>query len=748
MQMMVRKGPWPVHRWAALAIAALLWLPACRSLAPRTPASESALPPAEATLEVQPPPAQDPEVRWLEERSMLLRAPSLAASLSGNGAQWQEPYGLARPADFLGLASVWFNAYPASLITRPGATVLEGLADPELLSVLREVGVEAIHTGPLKRAGSVQGMRYGPTIDGHFDRIELAIDPVFGSDQQYRDLVRRAGEQGIAIIGDMVPGHTGKGPDFRLAERGVPGFAALYSMVEIRRQDWGLLPAVPAGEDSVNLSRETALILKRKGYIVGPLDAVIFKRPGIKESNWSATDVARGADGRERRWVYLHFFKRGQPSLNWLDPGFAAQRMIAADILHSLKSLGARGLRLDANMFLGFGPRPGDEPGWLSEHPLSTLATETLAMFIRKMGGFSFQELNVSLDRVQATLESGPELGYDFTTRPAYLSALATGDAGPLRLMLRLMLEHGVPTGRLVHGMQNHDELMLETTHLRVNGERLFEYEGAKERGAALFERIHSDPIARTTGEKGPYNEAFAMSPGVCATLPSFTAASLGHADLTHLDEQQVAAIRERHLAAAAFNALQPGAFVVSGWDLVGALPVERDSVRELLADKDCRWLNRGAYDLAAVAPAATASKAGLPRAVSLYGSLPEQLADPRSFASTLRRMLGLRRELGVDRGRLVAAPEVGSPGLLLMVVELPKKAEGETARILTAVNFGREPAEQPLPPSVLGEGTPQIVFSTRADGALPRPAATAEGQAILRLAPSEAQVLLPGRES
>jgi maltose alpha-D-glucosyltransferase/alpha-amylase len=673
---------------------------------------------------------------------MLVQAFSLAEPLSGSGTQWQEPYGLARPEDFLELASVWFNAYPASLITRPGDTVVEGLADAELLKVLREVGIEAIHTGPLKRAGSVQEMSYGPSIDGHFDRIELVIDPAFGSDDQYRELVRRAGEQGIAIIGDMVPGHTGKGPDFRLAERGVPGFAALYAMAEIGREDWTLLPEVPPGEDSVNLSRETALALKRKGYIAGPLDAVIFKRPGIKQSNWSATDVVRGVDGQERRWVYVHFFKRGQPSLNWLDPGFAAHRMMTGDILHSVKDLGARGLRLDANMFLGFGPRPGDEPGWLSEHPLSTLATETLAMLIRKVGGFSFQELNVSLDRVRATLGSGPELGYDFTTRPAYLYALATGDAGPLRLMLRLMLEYEVPPGRMVHGLQNHDELMLETTHLRVSGEKLFEYEGTKERGDALFERIHSEPIARTTGEDGPYNEAFAMSPGVCSTLAGFAAASLGYADPETLSKEQVVAIRQRHLAAAAYNALQPGAFVISGWDLVGALPVDRDAVREQLADNDCRWLNRGAYDLAGVDPEATASEAGLPRAVSLYGTLADQLEDPDSFGSTLKRMLDLRRELGIDRAHLVAVPEVDSPGLVLMVLELPQQGGAEARRVLTAVNFGWEAVEVSLDTKELGARRPRIAFSTRSAGReVPSPTEGKDGRPILHFSPSEAQV-------
>jgi len=733
---------------SVLALAALLWLPACQSAGPTMPASPPAAPmpatpPPSASQEAAVLETTDPEILWLEERSMLRRAQELAEPLSGSGAQWQESYGLARPGDFLGLASVWFNAYPGSLITRPGDTVIEGLGEPELLEVLQEVGIEAIHTGPLKRAGSVQGMTYGPSIDGHFDRIELVIDPAFGSDEQYRELVRRAGERRIAIIGDMVPGHTGKGPDFRLAERGAPGFAALYAMVEIEREDWALLPEIPAGEDSVNLTPETALSLKRAGYIAGPLDAVIFKRPGIKQSNWSVTEVVRGVDGQDRRWVYVHFFKRGQPTLNWLDPGFAAHRMMAGDILHSVKALGARGLRLDANMFLGFGPRPGDEPGWLSEHPLSTLATETLAMLIRKMGGFSFQELNVSLDRVRATLESGPELGYDFTTRPAYIYALATGDAGPLRLMLRLMLEYEVPPGRMVHGLQNHDELMLETTHLRVNGEQAFEYEGTKDRGSALFERIHSEPIARTTGERGPYNEAFAMSPGVCSTLAGFTAASLGYEDLETLSKEQIATIRLRHLAAAAYNALQPGAFVISGWDLVGALPVDRDAVRAQLADNDCRWLNRGAYDLAGVDPRATASAVGLPTAVSLYGSLPEQLEDPGSFASTLKRMLTLRRELAIDRARLVAVPEVQSSGLVLMVVELPQTDDGDARRVLTAVNFGRDAIEEPLDASALGEGTLHIVFSTRAGGVEGPPAPTTQdGRTSLHLAPAEAQVL------
>ena len=57
---------------------------------------------------------------------------------------------------------------------------------------------------------------------------------------------------------------------------------------------------------------------------------------------------------------------------------------------------------------------------------------------IRKVGGFSFQELNLTIDDIKMTSESGPDLSYDFITRPAYHYALVTADTELLRLTLRM----------------------------------------------------------------------------------------------------------------------------------------------------------------------------------------------------------------------------------------------------------------------------------------------------------------------
>ena len=42
----------------------------------------------------------------------------------------------------------------------------------------------------------------------------------------------------------------------------------------------------------------------------------------------------------------------------------------------------------------------------------------------------------------------GPDLSYDFVTRPAYDHALLSGDAGFLRLVFQLMRKYDIDPGR------------------------------------------------------------------------------------------------------------------------------------------------------------------------------------------------------------------------------------------------------------------------------------------------------------
>ena len=668
--------------------------------------------------------AENNHVNWLVEQSMLHAARQRARLYSGQGRLWQQPYAQTRPRDATALSSVWFTAYPASIVTREGGTVLEALGDEALWHALSKIGIQGIHNGPLKKSGGLKGTQHTPTIDGNFDRISFEIDPELGTEAQLQALTRMAAAHNAVIIDDVIPSHTGKGADFRLAEMAYEDYPGLYHMVEIREEDWALLPDVVEGRDAQNLSPAQVDALRDKHYIVGQLQRVIFFEPGVKETDWSATDVVQGVDGKPRRWVYLHYFKEGQPSLNWLDPTFAAQQMIIGDALHAIDVMGAKILRLDANGFLGV-ERKLDGTAWSESHPLSITGNQLLGGAIRKAGGFSFQELNLTVDDIASMSHGGADLSYDFITRPAYQHALLMGDAEFLRLMLREMHRQGIDPGSLIHALQNHDELTLELVHFwTLHAHDTFLYQGQTFPGNILREHVREQMYERLAGEHAPYNLKFVTN-GVSCTTASIITAALGIRDLEAITAADIQQIRQIHLLLVMYNAMQPGVFALSGWDLVGALPLAAEEVEHLMQDGDTRWIHRGAYDLVDLNPDAQLSAGHMPRSNSLYGSLNTQLQDPESFASQLQKILAVRRAYDIAASRQILVPEVENSALLVMVHELPA---GKGTQI-TALNFGATAITETLHLPDIAAGMVVDIINERVEGDL-----TAEGAFTITL--------------
>ncbi|HPF79777.1 maltose alpha-D-glucosyltransferase [Nostocoides australiense] len=624
-------------------------------------------------------------VAWLESESMLADARQFARKFAGQGSMWQNPYAAPDPRAAIEKAPVWFTAYPISMITPAGATFLGTLGSTQLWDAFQQIGITAIHTGPVKRAGGVTGWDTTPSVDGHFDRISTQFDDAFGTEDEFRAMCEVATDHGGLVIDDIVPGHTGKGADFRLAEMKIGDYPGIYHMVEIPREDWHLLPKVPKGRDSANLDAETEKSLTDAGYIVGEMQRVIFFEPGVKETNWSATDAVLGPDGEEHRWVYLHYFKEGQPSLNWLDPTFAGMRLVIGDALHSLGDLGSGALRLDANGFLGVEKSATGGPAWSEGHPLSEAANQLIASMVRKVGGFTFQELNLTIDDIHSTSERGADLSYDFVNRPAYHHALAMEDAEFLRLTMRTAREMGVDTVSLVHALQNHDEMTYELVHFAtLHAGDTFMFRRKPIRGADLATLIRAELTEKIAGETGTYNALFTTN-GIASTLASVISASLGMADLSALTNDDVEAIKRAHLLLAMYNAWQPGVFALSGWDLVGALPVERKQVAALIRDGDTRWIHRGAYDLLDFQPNASESTSKMPKARALYGPLNVQLEDPNSFVSRLREILAVRDRHGLATAQQVDIPAVSNKAMLVLVHRL---AEADQ---VTVLNFSAQ---------------------------------------------------------
>lgn len=130
------------------------------------------------------------QVNWLVEQSMLHTAKQRARLYAGQPRLWQHPYALARPRSVTAVASVWIAVYPAAIITTPEGSVLQALGDERLWAALSELGVQGIHTGPMRRSGGLHGRTYTPTVDGNFDRISLQVDPRYGTEEQLIHLSR------------------------------------------------------------------------------------------------------------------------------------------------------------------------------------------------------------------------------------------------------------------------------------------------------------------------------------------------------------------------------------------------------------------------------------------------------------------------------------------------------------------------------------------------------------------------------
>ena len=116
-------------------------------------------------------------------------------------------------------------------------------------------------------------------------------------------------------------------------------------------------------------------------------------------------------------------------------------------------------------------------------------------------------------------------------------------------------------------------------------------------------------------------------------------------------------------------------------------LTLDAASVAHLMGDADTRWINRGAHDLMGVAPDAKESTSGIPRGRALYGTLPEQLADPESFLSRLRGILAARARHGIAEATLLEVADVDHRAILAMVMRLP---DGGAAA--TILNFSTVP--------------------------------------------------------
>ena len=512
---------------------------------------------------------------------MLHQAALAARRYSGRGELWQHPYAEPRPRAASALASVWFTAYPPShdhAAGRVGAR--RAWATPSCGASSARSASAACTPGPMKRAGGIRG----PRVHAHRRRQlrphQLRDRPrVRHRGRVPRPWCRDRAATRRGVIGDIIPGHTGKGADFRLAERRYGDYPGLYHMVEIDPADWALLPGGARRARTRSTSTPAAVDqLRRRLHRRTAPAHDLLRAQASRRPTGRATDVVVGADGTSAA-LGVPALLQGRPAHLQLARPHASPRRgwSSGDAIHSLDTLGERDAAPRRQRLPRHRARAGRRPAWSEGHPLSVTANQLIAGLVRKLGGFTFQELNLTLEDIKAMSQGGADLSYDFVTRPAYHHALVTGDAAFLRLDARPAARVRIEPAALIHALQNHDELTLELVHFWTrHKDDTFTFRGKPMTGGALRDTIRAEMHAAPAGPRRPLQPARRANGVACTTVDRRRRRPRHPRPRPSSPRRRRRDIQRAHLLLAMYNAMQPGVFALSGWDLVGALDAAR----------------------------------------------------------------------------------------------------------------------------------------------------------------------------
>ena len=200
-------------------------------------------------------------------------------------------------------SAVIYQIYPRSFADGNGDGIGDIPGITSRLDSLAELGIDAIWCSPLTKS---------PQKDAGYDVSDYRdIEPLFGTLQDFDELVAKAGERGIRIIMDLVPNHSSEEHVwFKEALAAKPGSAA----------------------------RNRYMFRDGKG-----------ENGELAPNNWESvfggpawTRITE-ADGTLGQW-YLHIFDKSQPDFNWENPEVMEE---FDSVLRFWLDRGAAGFRID-----------------------------------------------------------------------------------------------------------------------------------------------------------------------------------------------------------------------------------------------------------------------------------------------------------------------------------------------------------------------------------------------------------------
>lgn len=192
--------------------------------------------------------------------------------------------------------SVIYEIYPKSFYDTNGDGIGDLKGVEKKLTYLKELGVDAIWLTPIYLS---------PQIDNGYDVADYRkVDPMFGNNQDLKELIKKSHDLNIKVILDMVANHT--------------------------------------SDQSIWFKESKK---SKNNYFS---DFYIWKDPkpdGGEPNNWASSfGGSAWTYVPERKQYYLHYYAPQQPDLNWENP---TVRQYIYDAMRYWKAQGVDGWRLD-----------------------------------------------------------------------------------------------------------------------------------------------------------------------------------------------------------------------------------------------------------------------------------------------------------------------------------------------------------------------------------------------------------------
>ena len=401
-------------------------------------------------------------IHWLAQQSMLGKADSLIAEVSGSARLWQNSGSADRWQFFLQSCPNWLDINPHLESTlRP---VFRTFTKTELQQKLLASGVQGVFISPTGEPAEIWASREQPVDQTGVDIVSFNFALAAGDADSLQRLVTSLNQNNIQLGGSLPPAATGLGPDFMLEMRAATGFTGLYAAVEVPANQWQILPKVSHEWPGVPLSPQATTALQTAGLLPKAIlrEHLNLGFPG----GWAATGKVRCADGNERRWVYYFVHQVTRPLLLWQDPSNHARKLYAAATikLTGLEQQALAGINLTGWFGLDSSQTESTQAAAINENMLEPglSALGTISQDIRRYGGWAL-ETDQLPPRYTKYLLGKTDFVRDNYIDSALAYALLTQDTEPLKAMVRILVNDKIPQQRLAHGVYSWEPINWQT---------------------------------------------------------------------------------------------------------------------------------------------------------------------------------------------------------------------------------------------------------------------------------------------